>query len=227
MTLETLQPISPAIIEAERAARDELAGARVRGGATPSVPPVLLEGFAVSPAEHLPTHRASAPVVDPGQFKSVLGHFASGVVVISALDGHEPVGFTCQSLFALSLDPPLIAIAPSRTSTSWPRIERVGHFCANVLAADQEPLARSFAVSRPDKFAGIEWAPGTNGAPRIVGALAWIDCSIEQRHDAGDHHLVVARVHDLEAGEGLPLLFYRAAFETFAGPNAPSEPNGA
>ncbi len=227
MTLETLQPISPAIIEAERAARDELAGARVRGGAGRWAPPVWFEGFGVSAAEHLPTHRASAPVVDREQFKSVLGHFASGVVVISALDDEEPVGFTCQSLFALSLDPPLIAIAPSRASTSWPRIERVGHFCVNVLSDDQEPLARSFAISRPGKFAGVEWAPGTNGAPRIVGALAWIDCSIEQCHEAGDHHLVVARVHDLEAGEGLPLLFYRAAFETFAGPATASEATSA
>lgn len=161
-----------------------------------------------------PAPRAST-TVDPTQFRSVLGHFASGVVIVSGMNEGEPAGFTCQSLFALSLDPPLIAIAPSRSSTSWPKIAAAGAFCVNVLCADQEHLARSFAISREGKFAGVPWWPGSNGAPHLDGALAWIECTIEQVHPAGDHFLVVGRVTDLEAGAGHPLLFYRAAFESF------------
>jgi 3-hydroxy-9,10-secoandrosta-1,3,5(10)-triene-9,17-dione monooxygenase reductase component len=90
-----------------------------------------------------------------------------------------------------------------------------GCFCVNVLASDQEGLARTFANSAADKFAGVGWTPGANGAPRLRGALAWIECSIEETYEAGDHYLVVARVHDLETGSGQPLVFYRGGFGGF------------
>jgi len=152
--------------------------------------------------------------INHADFRSVLGHFASGVVVITAsLDGY-PVGFTCQSFFSLSLDPPLVALAPGRSSTSWPMIAASQRLCVNVLAADQEALARVFAVSGADKFAGVSWspAPTPGGGPRLHQALAWIDCVVEEIHETGDHFLVVAAVLDLEAGQGSPLLFYRGGF---------------
>ena len=153
--------------------------------------------------------------VDQGEFRAVLGHFASGVVLVTGMHEDRPAGFTCQSFFSLSLDPPLVAIAPGRTSTSWPKVAGSGNFCVNVLAADQEPLARTFANSAADKFAGVGWSPGGNGSPRLHGALAWIECEIEDVHDAGDHYLVVGRVQDLETGAGQPLLFYRGGFGGF------------
>jgi len=161
---------------------------------------------------------SSEPVtsIEKGEFRAALGHFASGVVIVTGVHEGHPTGFTCQSFFSLSLDPPLVAMAPGKASTSWPRVAEGGNLCANILAADQESLARTFANSGADKFAGVGWLAGPSGAPHLHGALVWIDCAIETVHDAGDHHLVVARVLGLEVGAGQPLLFYRAGFGGFA-----------
>jgi 3-hydroxy-9,10-secoandrosta-1,3,5(10)-triene-9,17-dione monooxygenase reductase component len=155
------------------------------------------------------------PPVEKGEFRTVLGHFASGVVLVTGMHEGQPAGLTCQSFFSLSLEPPLVALAPGRSSTSWPRASSSGKICINVLAADQESLARTFSQSGADKFAGVGWSPAGNGAPRLHGALAWIDCSIEQEIEGGDHHLVTARVEDLETGSGQPLVFYRGGFGGF------------
>jgi 3-hydroxy-9,10-secoandrosta-1,3,5(10)-triene-9,17-dione monooxygenase reductase component len=153
--------------------------------------------------------------IDKGEFRAVLGHFASGVVLVTGMHNGHPAGLTCQSFFSLSLDPPLVAMAPGKSSSSWPRASSSGQLCVNVLASDQEALARTFANSGADKFAGVGWSPSANGAPRLHGALAWIDCEIEDVHEAGDHYLVVARVQDLETGSGQPLVFYRGGFGAF------------
>src|SRR5580700_3308795 len=92
--------------------------------------------------------------IESATYRTVLGHFASGVVVVTGIEEERPVGLTCQSFFSLSLDPPLIAIAPGRSSTSWPRVAASGAFCANILSADQEAIGRNFAVSGADKFSG-------------------------------------------------------------------------
>jgi flavin reductase (DIM6/NTAB) family NADH-FMN oxidoreductase RutF len=153
--------------------------------------------------------------VEKAEFRAVLGHFASGVVLVTGMDDDEPAGLTCQSFFSLSLDPPLVALAPGKSSTSWPRASRTGSICINVLAGDQEGLAIIFATTGADKFEGVGWSPGANGAPRLHGALAWIECTIGDVHDAGDHHLVVGQVDTVEMGAGQPLLFYRGGFGSF------------
>ena len=84
---------------------------------------------------------------DTTRFKDAMSRFTTGVTIVAGIDGDEPVGFTCQSFVSLSLDPPYVAVAPARTSTSWPRIARSGSFCVNVLHEDQEALCRGFAVS--------------------------------------------------------------------------------
>lgn len=153
--------------------------------------------------------------IEKAEFRAVLGHFASGVTVVTGIDAEGPLGLTCQSFFSLSLDPPLIAIAPANTSVSWPRIEATGSFCANVLAQDQEPIAWAFASSGGDKFVGVGWSPTTTGCPHIHGALAWIDCDVHEVLDGGDHRLVVGHVRELGSDPGEPLLFYRGGFGTF------------
>jgi flavin reductase (DIM6/NTAB) family NADH-FMN oxidoreductase RutF len=90
-----------------------------------------------------------------------------------------------------------------------------GSICINVLSSDQEALARTFAKTGADKFAGVGWSPSANGAPRLHGAIAWIDCTIEESRETGDHYLVVARVEELGTGPGHPLLFYRGGFGGF------------
>lgn len=154
--------------------------------------------------------------VDPGEFRRVLGSFASGVTVVTAPTPEGPAGFACQSFSSLSLDPPLVAFMVGRTSTTWPRIARAGVFCVNVLSAGQGPLCRAFAASGTDKFAGVEHdAAPVSGAPRLAGVLAWIDCAIHAVHTGGDHLIVVGRVDALGTGDGAdepPLLFHRGRF---------------
>src|SRR5580658_7421300 len=113
-------------------------------------------------AAPMPYDPAVSASIDASRFREVLGHFASGVTVVTAA-GDDPVGFTCQAFAALSLEPPMVLLAPSKTSTSWPRIAEAGAFCVNILASDQEDLARSFSVSGGDKFIGVGWerAPAT------------------------------------------------------------------
>src|SRR5690242_18425726 len=159
---------------------------------------------------------ASAPVVSPAVVRDVLGHFATGVVVVTArARTGGPLGFTCQSFVSLSLDPPLVSFAPSRTSTTWPQIREVGAFCVNVLAAEHSELSTAFA--RParagDKFAGVDWCPAPSGAPVLEGVIAWVDCTLWAEHDGGDHTIAVGRVTHLGADpDRLPLLFYRGAY---------------
>ncbi|MFE7424135.1 flavin reductase family protein [Streptomyces sp. NPDC057545] len=175
------------------------------------------------------TEDERAPV-DPAEFRRVLGHFASGVTLVTA---HDPgdgdgapgsaAGFACQSFASLSLDPPMVAFMVARTSTTWPRIARAGAFCVNVLGASQEALCRSFAVSGADKFAGVAYEPAPmTGSPLLGGVPAWIDCRIHAVHTGGDHLIVVGRVEALGAsgtpnsadGDG-PLLFHRGRFGRF------------
>lgn len=158
-------------------------------------------------------------MVDPRTMRDVLGHFASGVTVVTAQGEEGPIGFTCQSFSSLSLDPPLVVIAPARTSRTWPRLRALGRFCVNVLAEDQTDLSVTFARSGADKFAGVPWRPSRTGQPVLEGVVAWIDCELWAEYDGGDHTLVAARVLDLGADPGRrPLLFHRGAYgllETF------------
>ncbi|MFD8616368.1 flavin reductase family protein [Streptomyces sp. NPDC059513] len=156
--------------------------------------------------------------VDPAEFRRVLGHFASGVTVVTAHDADGPTGFACQSFASLSLDPPLVAFMVARTSTTWPRIARAGVFCVNILGAEQGALCRGFAVSGADKFAGVAYgeAPAT-GSPLLGSVPAWIDCRVHAVHTGGDHLIVVGRVAALgAAAEGEPLLFHRGVFGRFS-----------
>ena len=145
------------------------------------------------------------------EFRQVLGHFCTGVTVITT-SGPPLAGFACQAFAALSLEPPLVLFCPGRTSATWPVIERAGHFCANVLADGQQELARRFGSTRTDKFAGVAWSPSPSG-PILDGALTWVECAVEAVHEAGDHYLVTGRVTGLGPGRaGRPLLFYRGRY---------------
>ncbi|MEG3627345.1 flavin reductase family protein [Streptomyces poriticola] len=167
-------------------------------------------------------------------FRRVLGNFATGVTVVTApaaAGSPGPAGFACQSFASLSLDPPLVVFLVGRSSTTWPRIARAGVFCVNVLGADQGELCRAFAVSGAgcaDKFAGVthDAAPVT-GAPRLAGAVAWVDCAVRAVHPGGDHLIVVGRVLALGADDGEgdgpgggvrggPLVFHRGRFARLA-----------
>ncbi len=161
---------------------------------------------------------------EPQLFRQVLGHFATGVTVITAVDEGEPVGFACQAFAALSLDPPLVVFCPALTSTTWKRIERAKLFAANVLAEDQRDLARRFGRSGSDKFDGVGWSPDRAGSPVLDGAVTWAGCEVEAVHPGGDHNIVTARVREPgECGPKHPLLFYRGRYATSIESEGPPE----
>lgn len=152
-------------------------------------------------------------LIDPTDFRDVLGRFASGITVVAGLDDGEPVGFACQSFASLSLDPPLVMLAVGKTSSSWPRIERGGRFCVNILAEDQRATCAALGRSGADKFADVSWSAGEHGTVRIDGALAYVECELHAVHEAGDHYLVTAEVVALDAREdGRPLLYFRSRY---------------
>ena len=152
-------------------------------------------------------------IVDPQVMREVLGHFASGVTVVTAVTADGPTGFTCQSFSSLSLDPPLVAFAPARTSLTWPKLRAIGRFCVNVLAEGQDAVSQNFARSAPDKFAGVRWSPSAHGSPVLDDVVAWIDGELWAEYDGGDHSIVVARVLDLGAEpDRRPLLFHRGTY---------------
>jgi flavin reductase (DIM6/NTAB) family NADH-FMN oxidoreductase RutF len=147
-------------------------------------------------------------------FRSVLGRLPTGVVVVTGGDQEHPSGLVVGSFMSVSLVPPLVAVCVAKTSTSWPAIEAGGSFCANVLAEGQEELARRFAVSGGDKFAGVAWSPApTTGSPLLEGVAAWIDCRIYERYEGGDHWLVLGEVHELGGlRDGGALIFHGGSF---------------
>ena len=155
--------------------------------------------------------------VEGTRMRTVLGHFASGVVVITASGPDGPLGFTCQSFSSLSLEPPLVSFCPARSSTTWPKIREVGQFCVNVLADGHAELSTAFARSGTDKYTGVRWTPAPSGAPILEGVAAWTDCSLEYEYPGGDHTIVAGRVHDLDADASrAPLLFHRGVYRVAA-----------
>jgi 3-hydroxy-9,10-secoandrosta-1,3,5(10)-triene-9,17-dione monooxygenase reductase component len=157
-----------------------------------------------------------APPFDTAKFRQVVGHFPTGVTVVTSNDDDGPVGLAVASFVSVSLDPPLVAIFAQKTSSSWPRIEAVGTFCVNVLAEDQEEVCRRFAAKGDDKFNGLGWHATGSGDPQLEGVLAWMDCEIHSITDAGDHVCVLGLVNELEVThEGRPLVFFRGGYGRF------------
>ncbi|WP_328315864.1 flavin reductase family protein [Streptomyces sp. NBC_00388] len=146
--------------------------------------------------------------------REVLGRFCTGVAVVTAVraDG-RPAGMAVQSFSPVSLEPPLICFCPALTSTTWPHIRAAGRFAVNILAAGQQDLCRQFAVTGKEKFQGVGWHPGANGAPLLDGALATVECDLAGTFPGGDHLIALGRVTALERhGDAEPLLYFRRGY---------------
>lgn len=151
--------------------------------------------------------------LDIAHFKEVVGHYATGVVVISAMTSDGPVGFTCQTFGSLSLEPILISFAARSDSNSWKLVREATHVGVNILASDQEALARVFATTGIDKFAGVAWSKGPEGTPFLEGALAYLEGAIASLTTHGDHEVAVVAVKNVLTRTGQPLIYYRGGFD--------------
>jgi flavin reductase (DIM6/NTAB) family NADH-FMN oxidoreductase RutF len=159
-------------------------------------------------------------VVAAELFRQVLGLYPTGVAVVTAIDDQgRPAGLAVGSFTSVSLDPPLVAFLPDKKSSSFPRMRTARSLCVNVLAADQQALCRRFAVSGGDKFDGLTWSAAPSGAPLLPGVAAWIDCWFDDITEAGDHYIVLGRVHRLGGeSDAEPLVFLRGALGAFSKP---------
>lgn len=158
--------------------------------------------------------------IDTMRLRSVLGRFATGVVAITAIDPESgrPTGLAANSFTSVSLDPPLVGFCVAHTSTTWPRLRTAERHCVNILSEPQREVCLQLAAKGSDKFSSLEWTTSPSGSPVIDGALAWIECSVEAEYVAGDHVIVVARVHHLDKHhDGDPLVFYKGSYGRFDG----------
>lgn len=158
-----------------------------------------------------PGSAAQAP--SPEEMRRAMGAFATGVTVVTAVDGGEPVGFTCQSFASVSLTPPLVLFCADHRGRSWPRIRAAGRFTANVLAEDQTELCARFGSRTGRKYEGLGWDLSRWGTPSLRGVLMRVHAEITAVHSTGDHDVVIGRVLAVEtARENRPLLFFRGRF---------------
>lgn len=152
--------------------------------------------------------------IDPDSFRSVLGRFASGITVVTALDGDgRDVGMTVSAFCSVSLHPPLVQASIDRAASMFDALQHAEAFCVNVLASDQEAISRRFAAEDSmHRFDGVGYMRGENGVVLLDDALAHIECRMYARHDAGDHMLVVGEVERATARDARPLLYYRGGY---------------
>ncbi len=148
------------------------------------------------------------PIVDAHEFRRVLGSFATGVVIVSALDQTTPHCMTANAFVSVSLDPPLVLVSVDRRSRMHQILPRAGAYGVSVLARDQEPLSRHFG-GRPqdDLEVSFRWE---DGLPLIEGAIAHLTCRLVDIHPAGDHTLFIGRVRHLSSSAHQPPLLFHA-----------------
>jgi len=157
----------------------------------------------------------SEPAISARAFRDALGRFASGITVVTGIDDQGPIGFTCQSFYSVSIDPPLISISVRKGSAAYRRIRKAGSFAVNVLAQDQRHVSDQFGRSGADKWEGVEWRRSDAGNPVLTNTLMSLDCRIWAEHDAGDHLIVLGEVEQISVCNGTseePLIYFRGQY---------------
>jgi flavin reductase (DIM6/NTAB) family NADH-FMN oxidoreductase RutF len=151
---------------------------------------------------------------DPHQLRRVFAQAPSSVVTLCALvEGDLPVGMTVGTFVPVSLDPPLVSVCIAESSTSWPRLRSAARIGVSVLASDHDLLARRLSSKDHDRLKDAPMLRSPTGALLVDGGVAWLECSVWSEHSAGDHSIVVLRIHRHGLDESAePLVFHRSAF---------------
>lgn len=156
------------------------------------------------------------PATDPVAYRRSLGQFATGVTVITARAGEMRVGMTANSFSSVSLDPPLVLWSIKQTSTSFNAFKAATHFVVNVLSIDQHHLSGHFGRSDADKFAGIGWSEGIDGAPLLHGVVATFECEKIAEFEGGDHLIMLGKVLRFSRYDREALLFVQGKYAVAA-----------
>lgn len=159
------------------------------------------------------------PDIDSAGFRHLCGHFATGVVILTALDAEgSPAGMTANSFTSASLAPPLVSINVDHAAEMHAVMRTAERWALNVLEAAQEPLSRRFAGNTGGRFDGVGYTADASGYVQLDGVLAVIRCEAAHRFEAGDHTVFFGRVTGGVVNPGRPLLYYRGGYMT---PGAP------
>jgi flavin reductase (DIM6/NTAB) family NADH-FMN oxidoreductase RutF len=151
--------------------------------------------------------------LEPLRLRRVLGSFPTGVTVIAALVEGVPAGLAANSFVSVSLEPPMVSVCVAHSSTTWPVLRRARRLGVSVLGAHQEHVGRRLSARGVDRFAALAIRTSPDGAVLLDGSSAWLDCEIEREIPAGDHDIVLLRVHDLDADpEVAPLVFHGSRY---------------
>lgn len=157
-------------------------------------------------------------LLDSRALRNTLGRFATGVAVVTAVDGEgHPVGLTVNSFAAVSLDPPLVLWSLANSSHNLEAFRQASHHCINVLSVGQVDISNRFATWPVDRFAGLHWRPGLGGAPRLEGCCAYFEVKNDIQYPGGDHLIFVSQVEACgETPELAPLLFHGGRYRHLA-----------
>jgi flavin reductase (DIM6/NTAB) family NADH-FMN oxidoreductase RutF len=151
--------------------------------------------------------------VSSEEFRRACGRFATGVTIATVLDAEGlPHGLTVSSFTSVSLAPPLVLVCLGHAVSLIDLFRGSDHFGINILSEEQRRLSERFARKGQDRFQGVAWTPGETGVPLIDGALAAIECQVEQRLPVGDHDILVGRMLATRVQEGAPLLHFRGVY---------------
>ena len=156
-------------------------------------------------------------LLDLRELRRVLGSFATGVTIVTALDAmRHPRGMTANSFTSVSLQPPLVLVCVATESFMWRTFAAAGYFAVNVLSGHQIALSKRFAERHSDRFDGVDWSPGVTGAPVLEGVLAHLECRRYRDIEAGDHMILLGEVVGFDRDAYPPLVFHRGDYATLA-----------
>jgi flavin reductase (DIM6/NTAB) family NADH-FMN oxidoreductase RutF len=161
---------------------------------------------------------SAGSTIGSDQFRAVMGHFATGITVVTALENGRPYGITVNALSSVSLDPPLVMVALDRRRFLTPIVRKTGRYAVNILAEDQQALSDCFANApvEPGRldFCGAAWHSGASGLPLLDGAIATLECTVVETFSAGDHDLFIGEVDVLGSSDAgaMPLLYFRRRY---------------
>jgi flavin reductase (DIM6/NTAB) family NADH-FMN oxidoreductase RutF len=151
--------------------------------------------------------------IDPDDFRSAMGRFATGVTVVTARDtAGVDHGLTVNAFASLSLTPPLVLVCIDHDASLHPAMTACSHFVINILASNQETLGRRFAAPETDRFEGVGYTRGICGAPILDDVLAYLECRASRSIAGGDHTIFIGEVEHAEIRTASPLLYYRGGY---------------
>ncbi|MCA1983114.1 flavin reductase family protein [Nocardioides nematodiphilus] len=155
--------------------------------------------------------------LDPRALRDAFGVFPTGVVAVAAIVDGVPVGLAASSFTSVSIDPPLVSFSIASTSKTWPDLRRAEHVGVTILAEHHGAVCRQLAGEPADRFEGLAVTVSEDGAVTLPDGLARFDCTIYNEVEAGDHTIVLLRLHALQQSVGQPLVFHRSGFGRLAG----------